>query len=111
MGGYLANRSPVVAGSACSVAVIPARGDPGTGGSIADYDILDASPPNELLRVLNGMWPEDAVFLPLDDPVFTKESVLVNFENTVEWCSIGTVYDAVLLLPVAHWKPPPGAMR
>ena len=109
LGDYLANSSPVVGGSACSVAILPARGNPESGGAIGDHDIFDQSPDYEPFRAMNEMWPQDAVSLPLSDPFFQTQKVLVNIENTVKACTIGTVYDAFILLPDVHWERPPGA--
>ncbi len=108
LGDYLAHKSPAAAGQVYSVVVVPARGEPGTGGSIADYDILDASPPGEIFRLMNETWPESNVFLPTTAPVFKEKNVIVNFENRLFRCKIGKIYDALLLLPVVHYEPLPG---
>ena len=109
LGDYLAHKSPAAGGPVYSVAVMPARGEPGTGGSIADFDILDTSPETEIFRVMNETWPESYVFLPITSSVFSKRKVVMNSENTLYSCRIGKIYDALLLLPIAHWEPPPGA--
>lgn len=102
LGDYLVHESAAVGGSAVALFVTAARGVPGTGGSIADWDILDASPPNELFRIMNETWPEDVVYLPLDDPLFTSGGVPLNFEGTIRVCAPKRQYDGFVLLPWAH---------
>jgi hypothetical protein len=71
------------------------------------YDVRDASPPNELFRVMVESWPDQTVFLPLDDPVFASGGVLLNFENTIYICGPVEHFDALLQYPLAHRVPLP----
>jgi len=56
---------------------------PASGGPVLVYDVHDASPPNELRRVMVESFPDQTVFLPLDDPVFTSAGVLLNIEGII----------------------------
>ena len=101
LGEYLVNKSPAADGSvivldvsaACIVSV-PGSGTP-------DYD-LSASPENELFRVLNETWADQIVFMPVDDPLFSKMRVPINSEGTVYLGAPKRHFDAFILLPVAH---------
>jgi len=101
LGDYVAHRSPVVNGSAIVVAVTPAR-TVGPSGEVMD-DLLDASPANELWRVMHETWPERNVFLPLDDAMFHDGGIPVNFEDFIEVIAPGRHYDVFLVLPLAHF--------
>lgn len=103
LGDYLVHRSAAVAGSAVVVAVTAARIDSEPGS--VRYDIYDASPPNELWRLLYEAWPDQTVFLALDDPMFAAGGVAVNFEGTIYVCALKRQYDAVVQLPLAHRLP------
>jgi len=103
LGDYLAHRSPAAGGSVFVLAVTAAR-IVSPDGSSTLYD-LGASPPNELFRVMGETWPNRTVLLPLDDPLFTNESVLVNFEAEIYSTRLKLVYDAVLQYPLAHRDP------
>jgi hypothetical protein len=100
LGDYLVNRSSAVGGPTFVVTVVPARTAPG--GGFTRFDLLDASPENELFRLMNEAWPEQTVFLPLDDPVFRSGGIPVNYESTVHVCALKEHYDAVLLYPTIH---------
>ena len=102
LGDYLVHKSTAVGGSVIVLGVVPARGEPGTGGGIADWDIMDASPPNEIFRVMNETWPAHIVYLPLDDPTFMAGGVLMNFEGEIYKGAPKLHYDVFLQYPVAH---------
>jgi hypothetical protein len=98
LGDYLVHRSTAVGGSVVVVAVTAARM---TGGGHPDFT-LEASPSNELFRVMNETWPGQIVFLPLDDSVFATGGVPMNFEETIYVGTPKRVYDAFLQFPLAH---------
>jgi len=100
LGDYLAHASPEADGSVIALFVTAARVESPSGAKL--YDIRDASPANELFRLMNESWPEHTVFLPLDDPVFTEGGVRVNFEEKIRVCALKEQYDVVVLLPLAH---------
>jgi hypothetical protein len=100
LGDYLVHQSSDVGGTTFVVTVVPARTAPGSG--FARFDLLDASPANELFRLMNEAWPEQTVFLPLDDPVFRSSGIPVNYESTIHVCALKEHYDAVLLYPTIH---------
>jgi hypothetical protein len=103
LGDYLVHRSPVVAGSAFVLVVGAARIVSPDGGTTLFR--LEASPANELFRLLRDTWPGQTVFLPLDDPLFAEDEVLVNFEDAIFAYRLQRVYDAVLQYPLAHRDP------
>lgn len=100
LGDYLVHRSEAVGGTVFVVGVVPARTAPG--GGYSHFDLLDDSPENELFRVMNETWPEQTVFLPLDDPLFRAGGVPVNFERTIYVCALKEQYDGILLYPSIH---------
>ncbi len=72
LGEYLVHRSTVVHGSVFVIGVMAASILPVSGGTVLVCDVHDASPPNELLRVMVESFPDQTMFLPLDDPVFAS---------------------------------------
>ncbi|MEJ2735698.1 MAG: hypothetical protein P8189_19405 [Anaerolineae bacterium] len=106
LGDYLVHKSPAAEGSvivldvsAAHIVAVPGSGNP-------DSD-LGASPENELLRVMNQTWPDQIVFLPLDDPLFNSGRIPMNFGEIY----VGAPkrhYDAFILLPLAHRVPSSG---
>ena len=101
LGDYLVHRSEQAQGSTLVVAVSAAHIVSVPGSGIPDYD-LAASPANELLRVMNQTWPNQIVFLPLDDPVFSSARIPINSEGMIYVGSPKRHFDAFLLLPLAH---------
>jgi hypothetical protein len=102
LGDYLVHKSQPADGSVIVLGVLGAAhivSVPGSGSP--DYD-LAASPENELLRVMNRTWPDQIVFLPLDDPVFSDGRVPINHGGDVYVSALKQHYDAFVLLPVAH---------
>lgn len=80
---------------------------PASGGTVLVCDVHDASPPNELLRVIVESFPDQTVFLPSDDPVFTSAGVLLNIEGIIHNCAPAEHYDAVLQYPLGPRLPLP----
>lgn len=103
LGDYLVHKSQVAGGSvivldvsAAQIVALPGSGQP-------DSD-LSASPDNELLRVMNEIWPDRIAFLPLDDPLFSSGRIPMNFGEIY----VGVPkrqYDAFVLLPQAQRVP------
>jgi hypothetical protein len=50
-------------------------------------------------------WPGRTVFLPLDDPVFAKRRVAVNYEESIYAAALAEQFDAVLQYALAHRMP------
>ncbi len=103
LGDYLVHQSQVTDGSVIVLAVSPAHivAIPGSGGPDSD---LSASPENELLRVMNEIWPDRIVFLPLEDPLFSSGRIPMNSGEIY----VGVPkrqYDAFVLLPRAQRVP------
>jgi hypothetical protein len=101
LGDYLVHRSPATEGSVFVLWVPAAHVVSTPGSDIPDYD-LEASPKNELLRVMNQTWPDQLVFLPLDDPLFSEGRIPLNSSGEIYVGAPKRHYDAILLLPLAH---------
>jgi hypothetical protein len=101
LGDYLVHTSPATEGSVIALWVPAAHIVSERGSDIPDYD-LEASPKNELLRVINQTWPDQIVFLPLDDPLLNSGRVPINSSGEIFVGSPKQYYDALLLLPIAH---------
>lgn len=104
LGDYLVHRSTAVGGSTIVLGVTAARI---VSGSTVQYDIMDASPGDELFRLMHETWPAQTVFLPLDDPLFSTGGVRMNFEGRIHRGRPKQVYDAFLQYPLAHRVPLP----
>jgi hypothetical protein len=106
LGDYLVHKSQAAGGSVIVLEVSAAHIVPVPGSGNPDSD-LAASPENELLRVMNQTWPDQIVFLPLDDPLFSDGRIPMNFGEIY----VGAPkrhYDAFILLPLAHRVPSTG---
>jgi len=104
LGDYLVHRSQAADGPVITLAVSAAHIISVPGSGIPDYD-LKASPENELFRVMNQTWPDQIVFLPADDPLFSNERVPMNSDGTIYVGSLKQHYDGFLLLPSADRVP------
>jgi len=101
LGDYLAHRSPVGSESTIVLSVPAAYivSVPGNGSS--DFD-LSAFPANELFRVMSETWPDERVFLLLDDPLFSTGRVPLNISGDIYVTAPKRQFDAIILLPLAH---------
>jgi hypothetical protein len=106
LGDYLVHKSEAVGGSAIVLVVTAARIVPATGALEPDYQLM-ASPENEIFRTMSEIWPDQTVFLPVDDPLFAADGVPMNFEGTIYVGAPKQHYDVFLLLPLAHRVPLP----
>ena len=106
LGDYLVHKSPAADGSVIVLEVSAAHivAVPGSGNPDSD---LAASPENELLHVMNQTWPDQIVFLPLDDPLFSSGRIPMNF-GEIYVGAPKRQYDAFILLPLAHRVPSSG---
>jgi hypothetical protein len=103
LGDFLVHKSQAADGSVIVLTVSAAHIIPVPGSGNPDSD-LAASPENELLRVMNQTWPDQIVFLPLDDPLFSDGRIPMNFVDIY----VGAPkrhYDAFILLPQAQRVP------
>jgi hypothetical protein len=107
LGDYLVHQSDAVGGSSIVLTVTAARIVSGSASTLTDFDVTDASPENELWRTMSETWPDQIVFLPVDDPVFSGDGVPMNYEGTIYVGSPKRHYDVFLLLPLAHRVPLP----
>ena len=107
LGFYLVNRSPVAGGRTIVISVVPARITADYRTDVPDFDLMETSPENELFRLMNETWPELPVFLPFDDPAFTKKRVSMNYEGTTYVTAPKRHFDAVVVLPLTHRIPIP----
>jgi hypothetical protein len=106
LGDYLVHKSQAADGSVIVLEVSAAHIVSLPGSGIPDSD-LAASPENEILRVMNQTWPDQIVFLPLDDPLFNSGRIPMNFGDIY----VGAPkrhYDVFVLLPQAHRLPSSG---
>jgi hypothetical protein len=104
LGDYLVHQSTAVGGAVIVISVGAARVVATSGGSPL-FDIMNASPANELWRTMHEGWPGQSVFLPLDDPMFLQSGIPVNYEGEIFVTPLKKAYDAMLLFPVAHRIP------
>jgi hypothetical protein len=102
LGDYLVNRSTAINGRVFVMSVVPSRITADFDTDLPDFDLLDASPENELFRIISETWPERVVFLPFDDPIFVTTSVSMNYEGKIYVATPKRHYDAVVVLPVAY---------
>jgi hypothetical protein len=107
LGDYLVHTSTAPGGPVISVVVVPARVVAEYETDIPDWDLAEASPDNELFKLMSEAWPGQTVFLPFTDPVFVEGDVAMNFEDTIHVTSPERHYDAVVLLPLTHRIPIP----
>ena len=63
---------------------------------------MDASPNNELFRLMSETWPGQTVFLPFTDPLFFEGDVAMNFEDTIHVASPERHHDGAVLRPLTH---------
>lgn len=103
LGDYLVHRSSAVGGAAIVLSVGAARVVAASGATL--FDIMNASPANELWRTMHEAWPGQSVFLPLDDPMFLQGGIAVNYEGEIFVTALKKTYDAMLLFPLAHRIP------
>ena len=101
LGEYLVDKSPAADGSVIVLDVSAAHIVSVPGSGIPDSD-LSASPENELFRVMNETWGDRIVFLPVDDPLFSKMRVPISSESTIYLGAPKRHFDAFILLPLAH---------
>lgn len=100
LGDYLVHRSPVVQGDVFVFATIAATAVPMNGTTVVDR--LEASPRNEIFRVMHESWPGMTVFLPLDDPLFSRDGIVINMEGDPLTCAPKDHYDGLLVHPIGH---------
>jgi hypothetical protein len=104
LGDYLVHQSHAVGGNVIVISVGAARIVAASGGASL-FDIMNASPANELWRTMHETWPGQSVFLPLDDPMFLQSGIPVNYEDEIFVTALKKAYDAMLLFPLAHRIP------
>lgn len=107
LGDYLVHTSTVTSGRVISIVVVPARVVVDYETEVPDWDLTDASPDNELFRLMSETWPGQTVFLPFTDPLFIEGDVAMNFEDTIHVTSPERHYDGAVLLPLTHRIPIP----
>ena len=106
LGDYLAHESQVVEGSIIVIGFTSARTELEEGAGGTPFDIVEsASPENEILRVMAETWPNQTVFLPLDDPLFVERRVAYNSEDVIYATPLGEQYDALIQYGLAHRMP------
>ena len=86
-------------GSVFSLAVLPAKGEAIIRGQLRAFDVGEESPANELLRTVQPVADGATAFLPLADPVFTEERVVVNYLPRLHIGPPKAAFDAFVVLP------------
>lgn len=104
LGDYLVHKSQAAGGAVIVLEISAAQIVSVLGSGIPDYD-LKASPENELFRVMNRTWPNQIVFLPMDDPAFSSGRVPINIGGDIYVGSPKRYFDVFVLLPLAHRVP------
>ena len=102
LGDYLVHRSRATGGSVFVLDVSPVLIVPERENGTVYFDVAESSPENELFRSLSRTWPSLSVFLPLDDPLFRRGGIAMNFEEVIWVCAPKEQYDGVVVLPVGH---------
>jgi erythromycin esterase-like protein len=102
LGDYLAHRSETAEGSVFIIGFTSAETvlEPGAPGSPSN--IMQSSPEDELLRLMAETWPDQNVYLPLDDPLFSEKRVAYNSEDVIYVVQLADVFDALFQYGVAH---------
>lgn len=98
---YLVHQSSVTHGSVVAIWVAAQQIVPIPGSGDLARDLTD-SPGNELLLVTSRIWPDRAVYLELNDPLFSDARVPVNVSGDVYIAAPKWQHDALILLPIAH---------
>ncbi|MFC2159406.1 hypothetical protein ACFLQS_01670 [Actinomycetota bacterium] len=101
LGDYLVHKSQVIGGSVIVLWVTPAYIVSAPGSEIPDYD-LSTSPENELLSLMSQTWPDQVIFLPTDDPMFSNRKIPINSESEIYLVPPKRYFDIYVLLPIAH---------
>jgi len=91
--------SPHAGGDTFSLAVMPARGESVIRGRLRAFDVAEESPANELLRTVQQVADGATAFLPLGDPVFAEERVVVNYLPRLHVGPPKAAFDAFVVLP------------
>ena len=106
MGDHLANTSRAVDGSIIVIGFTSARTELEPGADGTPWNILDSeSPSNELRRVMAEAWPEQTVFLPLEDPMFRERTVAYNSEDMIHVAALQEQFDAIVQYGIANRMP------
>jgi hypothetical protein len=104
LGDYLVHKSEAVNRSIIVVNAAPVR-IMDKDGTRELWNVLDASPPNELWRIMGEVSAGDLLYLRVDDPIFSEGGILMNYEDKIYRGAPKEVYDVFLSLPVAHRIP------
>jgi len=96
----------VVDGSIIVVDVMSAKTalEPGAGGTPWNI-VTSSSPDNEILLTMAETWPQQTVFLPLDDPLFGDRTVAHNSEDIIYVTSLSQQFDGIIQYGLAHRMP------
>lgn len=100
LGDYLVHRSPASGGDVYVMASIAAKAVSADGSSTDER--LAKSADNEVFRIMYETGGDRVAWLPLDDPLFARNSVRINFEEVNHRCTLRDHFDGLLLHPVAH---------
>jgi hypothetical protein len=82
-----------------SIAVMPASGESVIRGRLRTFDVGEESPVNELLRIVQQHANGATAFLPLRDPAFAEERVVVNYLPRLHVGPPKAAFDGFVVLP------------
>ena len=99
---WLAERAHDAGAEVYSLRVTPTKGELPRGDALQRVDVLDDSPPNELLRVSVETFGHGRLFVPLHDPLFREERVVLSYLPRLDTEPPGLVFDGLLLLGEVH---------
>jgi hypothetical protein len=105
LGDYLVHRSSATGGNVIVLGISAAQIELEPGADGSPFNVLDASPNNEILRVMAETWPGQNVFIPLDDSLFSDRTVAYASEETTYVTTLRNQFDVIVQYGVAHRMP------
>lgn len=105
LGDYLVHRGSTASRKVIVLGISAAKIELEPGADGSPFSVLDASPGNEILRVLAETWPGQNVFLRLDDPLFSDRTVAYASEETIYITMLRNQFDVILQYGLAHRMP------
>ena len=91
---------PLTGGSVYSLKVVPAQGRMRMwGGEISSFSLEERSSPGEVFFLMAELAGEELAFLSLDDDVFLKNKIEVNYHHNKLNYRVKKHYDGFILLP------------
>jgi erythromycin esterase-like protein len=105
LGDYLVHRSDAAGRNVIVLGISAAQIELEPGADGSPFSVLDASPDNEILRLMAETWPGQNVFLPLDDPLFSNRTIAYASEETTYVTALRNQFDVIVQYGLAHRMP------